>query len=99
MRVQVRLPDSAIEALAELSDEIGTGGVAEAVRWLLAGHVLIPNPAPALMKIRHAADEQPTTPHRVELPDGLHAAVTAAALPGEAMSTTVRRLIYEAADR
>ena len=99
MRIQVRLPDSAIEALAELAAETGTGGVAEAVRWLLAGHVLTPDPAPALAKIRHAADERPTTPIRAEIPEGLWVACAAAALPGEAVSATVRRLIYEAAGR
>ena len=99
MRVQVRLPDSAIEALTELAAETGTGGVSEATRWFLAEHLLTGDPAPSLAKLRHAADERPTTPHRVELPDQLVDAVRAEALPGEALSATVRRLIYEAADR
>lgn len=98
MRVQVRLPQTAIDALSELGDTIGAAGTAETVRWLLAEHLGLADPyIDQLEALRSAAADKPDRPIRTEIPDRLLEAIQARAAHGEAISATVRRLIYEAA--
>ena len=102
MRVQVRLPETAIDALAELGDIIGAAGTAETVRWLLAEHLGLADPRTSgerLHALREAANTKPERPIRTEIPVRLLEAITEAAEPGEPISATVRRLLYEAAGR
>lgn len=100
MRVQVRLPQSAIDALGDLSDDIGAAGTAEAVRWLLAEHLGLAAPlrnSYRLGALSEAAADKAERPIRTEIPDRLLEAIQDRAASGEAISATVRRLIYEAA--
>lgn len=100
MRVQVRLPQSAIDALGDLGETIGAHGTAEAVRWLLAEHLGLADPyIDQLDALRAAAADKPERPIRTEIPDRLLAAIQERAAAGEAISSTIRRLIYEAANR